>query len=106
MWCWLPRPALNPEVAQHSCGTPADTVRAAGALMNDLRTALEAVAAIRIHALAALRAEGASYDRIANLTGLSKSRVAQLAGPAVAVSRGSDRQTTRAVYKAAGVRRA
>jgi uncharacterized protein YerC len=45
---------------------------------------LEQVAEVRLDAVAALRAQGLTYDRIAEVTGLSKPRVAQLAREAAA----------------------
>lgn len=58
---------------------PLATIRAVGDFFAALDHELERVAEVRLRAVAALRQQGWSYDRIAAATGLSKGRVAQLA---------------------------
>jgi uncharacterized protein YerC len=58
---------------------PAIRARAVGDFFAALDTELEAIAAVRLDAVAALRARGMTYQRIATATGLSVPRVAQLA---------------------------
>lgn len=58
---------------------PAATVRTTSDFLAAMTAELERFAAIRLTAIANLRAHGLSYDRIAATTGLSKARVAQLA---------------------------
>ena len=53
-------------------------MRAVGDAFAALDGELERFAKVRLAAIAALRADGWSYDRIAAATGLSKARVAQL----------------------------
>ena len=57
---------------------PADRVRAVNDFFAQLDAELEQFADVRFEAVTQLRAEGLSYDRIAEATGLSKARVAQL----------------------------
>lgn len=57
---------------------PAATVRTTSAFLAAMTAELDRFAAIRLTAIANLRARGLSYDRIAAMTGLSKARVAQL----------------------------
>ena len=58
---------------------PLETIAAMGDTYAALDDALDAVALPRLRAIAQLRAQGWSYDRIAAATDLSKGRVAQLA---------------------------
>jgi DNA-directed RNA polymerase specialized sigma24 family protein len=53
-------------------------VRAVGDAFAALDTELERIAKVRRRAVRRLRRQGWSYDRIAEATGLSKGRVAQL----------------------------
>lgn len=57
---------------------PLEAVQAVTEVFNALDDALEAVAEPRLRAVVALYGQMSSYDRIAQATGLSKSRVAQL----------------------------
>ena len=57
---------------------PVEQVRAVGDFFAALDVELEKVAAVRRDAVAALRARAMTYERIAEVTGLSKPRVAQL----------------------------
>ncbi|QWC83712.1 hypothetical protein KLP28_08615 [Nocardioidaceae bacterium] len=57
---------------------PVETVAAVGEFYAALDDALDEVALARLRAVAELRARGWSYARIADATGLSKGRVAQL----------------------------
>jgi hypothetical protein len=59
-------------------GTDVDIARAVGDTFAALDAELERIAQVRLHAVRRLRAQGWSYDRIAEATGLSKGRVAQL----------------------------
>lgn len=58
---------------------PAARARAVGDFFAALDMELETIAAVRLDAVAALRARGMTYQRIATATGLSVPRVAQLA---------------------------
>jgi hypothetical protein len=64
-----------------------DQVKAVNDFFAQLDYELEAVARVRLQAVADLRGEGWSYDRIAAATGLSKARVAQLSRAARAAGR-------------------
>lgn len=66
---------------------PIAVVRQAGDLIAGLDDEAEAIAAVRLNAVAMLREQDWSYDRIAEATGLSKARVAQLSQRARATSR-------------------
>ena len=57
---------------------PVDTIRGVSAAFSAMDVELGRFATVRLEAIAKLRAEGWSYDRIADATGLSKGRVAQL----------------------------
>lgn len=57
---------------------PLETIAAVGDTYAALDDALDAIALPRLRAIAQLRAQGWSYDRIAAATELSKGRVAQL----------------------------
>jgi DNA-directed RNA polymerase specialized sigma24 family protein len=59
-------------------GDPVAVIRATADTFAALDAELERIAAVRLAAVARLRTEGWSYDRIAAATGLSKGRVAQL----------------------------
>ena len=59
-------------------GEPVAVIRAVGDAFAALDAELERVAAVRLRAVRQLRSDGWSYDRIAEATGLSKARVAQL----------------------------
>ena len=59
-------------------GDPLEAVEAVTEVFIALDEALQAVSEPRLRALVALYAEPGSYGRVAELTGLSKSRVAQL----------------------------
>ncbi|ROR90884.1 hypothetical protein [Nocardioides aurantiacus] len=63
---------------------PLELIDAVGDVYAALDTALEPVALPRLRAVAELRRQGWSYDRLAEATKLSKTRVAQLAREAVA----------------------
>lgn len=58
---------------------PVAAINAVGDVFAALDDALAELALPRLHAIAHLRREGWSYDRIAGATNLSKGRVAQLA---------------------------
>lgn len=58
---------------------PVDAIRAVGDAFPALDTELDALAAVRLRAVQALRGHGWSYQDIADAIGLSKGRVAQLA---------------------------
>jgi hypothetical protein len=62
-----------------SIAEPIDRVQAANDFYAQLDYELEKVAKVRLEAIRELRATGWSYNRIAEATGLSKERVAQLA---------------------------
>jgi DNA-directed RNA polymerase specialized sigma24 family protein len=73
------RAALDAEVARLAAlDDPISQVRAVGDFFAALDEELEKVAEVRLAAVTALRRQGMSYDRIAEATGLSKPRVAQL----------------------------
>lgn len=57
---------------------PVDTIRGVRDAFAAMEIELGRLATVRLEALAKLRADGWSYDRIAEATGLSKGRVAQL----------------------------
>lgn len=57
----------------------ADAVRTVGDLFAQLDFELEVLAEVRLHAVQRLRRDGWTYARIAEATGLSEPRVAQLA---------------------------
>jgi hypothetical protein len=61
---------------------PAQVVRAVGHVLEALAEELRRLGRIRLDAVAIMRADGSSYERIAASTGLSKSRVAQLCATA------------------------
>lgn len=54
------------------------TIRATGEVFNALDDAILAIGEPRLRALVRLRAQGWSYNRLVDATGLSKTRVAQL----------------------------
>lgn len=73
------RDALRAEAARlSSLDDPIEAARAVGDLYAALDRELDRVAAVRLKAVRQLRRSGWSYDRIAEATGLSKGRVAQL----------------------------
>jgi DNA-directed RNA polymerase specialized sigma24 family protein len=73
------RKALRDEAKRlEAAGGPVEQVRAVGDAFAALDAELERVAKVRLRAVAQLRRDGWSYDRIAAATGLSKGRVAQL----------------------------
>ena len=55
-----------------------ETIRATGQVFNALEDAILEIGEPRLRAIARLRADGWSYDRLVAATGLSKTRVAQL----------------------------
>ncbi|WP_457253619.1 hypothetical protein [Pedococcus sp. P5_B7] len=59
-------------------GTDVEIIRAVGDMFAALDAELERIALVRLRAVRRLRAQGWSYDRIAEATDLSKGRVAQL----------------------------
>jgi hypothetical protein len=61
-----------------SLADPAGQIRAVSDFYAQLDFELEQIAAVRLNALRELRAAGLSYIRIAEETGLSKERIAQL----------------------------
>lgn len=72
--------AIDSEAARLAASTdPAEAIRAVTEVFNALEDALEAVAEPRLRAVADLHRQLRSYDEIAQMTGLSKSRVGQLA---------------------------
>jgi DNA-directed RNA polymerase specialized sigma24 family protein len=74
------RSALRAEAERLSAPSDATAVvRAVGDFYAELDRELERIAAVRIAAIRRLRAEGWTYEQIADATGLSKARVAQLA---------------------------
>ena len=74
------RAALDAEVARLlELDDPVDRIRAVGDFNAALDVELEKVAQVRLEAVAELRARGMTYERIADQTGLSLQRVAQLA---------------------------
>jgi len=68
---------LNEQV-HHAARDPVQVIRAVGRSFRALNDELRRFGQIRLDALATMRADGSSYERIAASTGLSKSRVAQL----------------------------
>ncbi|MEZ0579294.1 hypothetical protein [Nocardioides sp. MH1] len=58
---------------------PLAVVAAVGDAFAALDDALEEIAVPRLRAIARLRAEGWTYERLAQVSGLSKGRIAQLA---------------------------
>lgn len=71
--------ALDGEAARlASIEDPTEAVTAVTEFFNALDDALEAVAEPRLRAVVALHGRLGSYGRVAEVTGLSKSRVAQL----------------------------
>lgn len=82
---WLPAPllvALDYEANRvDRINEPAMIISAVNTFMAAMEQELGRFGTMRLSAVAALRQQGASYDRIAASTGLSKSRVAQLARP-------------------------
>ena len=74
------RTAIRGEVGRLAALTdPIAVIVAVGDAYAALDAEMEQLARVRIRAVAELRAEGWSYERIAHATGLSKARVAQLA---------------------------
>jgi hypothetical protein len=73
------RHALTAEVARLRALPDAQTrVRAVGDFFAAMDDELAAVSAVRLDAVRELRSSGWSYDRLMELSGLSKTRVAQL----------------------------
>lgn len=71
--------ALDAEAARlGAIENPVEAVQAVTEFFNALDDALEAVAEPRLRAIIALNTQMASYQRIADATGLSKTRVSQL----------------------------
>jgi hypothetical protein len=71
--------ALDEEAHRtHRLTDPAESVRTVSTFMDAMTDELARFGTLRLQALATMRRDGASYDRIAARTGLSKSRVAQL----------------------------
>ncbi|MCW2788356.1 MAG: hypothetical protein JWP56_659 [Aeromicrobium sp.] len=71
--------ALDHQARQAVASTdPAQCVRETNGILAAMRDELWRFSSIRQDAIAALRANGLSYDQIASSTGLSKARVAQL----------------------------
>jgi hypothetical protein len=58
---------------------PLERIQAVNDFYAQLDFELEQIAAVRLEAIKELRREGWSYDQLAQATGLSKTRVAQLA---------------------------
>ncbi|GAB3868878.1 hypothetical protein GCM10028801_45440 [Nocardioides maradonensis] len=74
------RAAIEAEAARlGAIEAPLDAVAAVGEVFNGLDDVLDELSVPRLRAIARLRAEGWSYERIAESTRLSKGRVAQLA---------------------------
>ena len=74
------RDALRDEVARlGQLKDPVEAIRAVGDAFAALDAELEALAVVRLRAVQALRDEGWSYQDIADASGISKGRVAQLA---------------------------
>jgi DNA-directed RNA polymerase specialized sigma24 family protein len=73
-------------------GGPLAVIRAVGDAFAALDAELEVLAQVRLRAVAELRGEGWTYDRIAEATGLSKARVAQLSRAAGVAGRGRHRR--------------
>lgn len=72
--------ALRAETARIlKLGDPADQVRGISAVLATLEAEYTRLNAVRLVAIMTLRGEGLSLDAIARRTGLSKTRVAQLA---------------------------
>lgn len=72
--------AIRAEAAQLAAlGDPLKVIEAVGDTFASLDDALAELAAPRLAAIAELRRQGWSYDRITEATTLSKGRVAQLA---------------------------
>lgn len=57
---------------------PSERVRAVNDFFAQIDAEMEPFAQVRLEAVAELRAEGLSYDRLAEATGMSKARAAQL----------------------------
>src|SRR5690349_4642321 len=73
------RAALRAEAARlNDLDDEVSIVRAVGDAFAALDSELERIARVRLRAVHRLRRQGWSYDRIAEATGLSKGRVAQL----------------------------
>lgn len=73
------RKAISAEASRlDGLGNDLRTIRATGEVFNALEDAILAIGEPRLHAIARLRAQGWSYDRLVAETGLSKTRVAQL----------------------------
>lgn len=73
------RAAVRAEAARLGQGPdPVAVTKQVGNFFAAIDRELERVANVRLAAIAAMRAQGWSYDRIAAETGLSKARVAQL----------------------------
>ena len=80
--------ALDAEVARlEAIPDPIEQTRAVGDAFAALDIELEALADVRLRAISRLRAGGWTYARIAQATGLSDARVAQLARQANAGGR-------------------
>jgi hypothetical protein len=77
------RDAIAAEAARlDALGDDLATIRAPGEVFNALDDAIIAIGEPRLRALVRLRAQGWSYNRLVEATGLSKTRVAQLVGEA------------------------
>lgn len=73
------RDAIAAEAARlDALGDDLATIRATSEVFNALEDAILSIGEPRLRALARLRAEGWSYNRLVEATGLSKTRVAQL----------------------------
>lgn len=77
-------PQLQAAISQEACRLgepeePLEVIAAVGDVFASLDDALAELALPRLRAIADLRRQGWSYDRIATETNLSKGRVAQLA---------------------------
>jgi DNA-directed RNA polymerase specialized sigma24 family protein len=74
------RDALRDEIARlGAIRDPVEAMRAVSDAFAALDAELDALAIVRLRAVQALRDEGWSYQDIADATGVSKGRVAQLA---------------------------
>ncbi|WP_311208457.1 MULTISPECIES: hypothetical protein [unclassified Aeromicrobium] len=74
----LQRALLKEVHALSAVVDPADRVRAVNDFFAQLDAEMEPFAEVRLEAVAELRALGLSYDAVAESTGMSKARAAQL----------------------------
>jgi DNA-directed RNA polymerase specialized sigma24 family protein len=77
------RDAISAEAARlDGLGDDLETIKATGQAFNALEDAILEMGEPRLRAIARLRGQGWSYNKLVAATGLSKTRVAQLVGEA------------------------